>query len=156
MNKPSAALLLLLLLLFGVGIFPYAVLFGIMRSEPIYTELSFVLGLVCAIALFIWSRRWSWSAKQLALAGMAVKLAQIPAYVIWFVLGVSFFLFGLAAAAFIVDSAAILFSGLVGLAAVRRCRAEGHLTREAAVLHGILQFVFCADVVSAIWVYRKT
>ena len=156
MNKPSFALLLFLLVLFGVGVFPYAVLFGIVHSEPIYTELPFILGLVCTIALFIWSRRGFWSAKQLALASMIVKLAQIPAYVIWFVLGVSFFLFGLAAVAFIVDVAAILFSGLVGLAAVRRCRAEGHLTREAALIHGILQFVFCADVVSAIWVYRKT
>lgn len=147
---------LFVLLLIGVGAFPYAVLLGILRNKPVYTELAFALGLACAVVLFIWSRRGFWSARHLALASMIVKLAQIPAYVIWFVLGVSFFLFGFAAAAFIVDAAAILFSGLVGLAAVRRCRTEGKLERKAAILHGILQFLFCVDVISAIMLYRKT
>ncbi len=41
-------------------------------------------------------------------------------------------------------------------AAVVRCRVEGRLTAKAAVVNGILQFVFCADVFSAIWVYRNT
>ena len=50
----------------------------------------------------------------------------------------------------------IALSGLVGLAAVLRCRMEGRLTARAAIVNGILQFVFCADVISAIWVYRNT
>lgn len=37
-----------------------------------------------------------------------------------------------------------------------RCRAEGRLTTKAAVLNGILQFIFCADVFSAVWVYQKS
>ncbi len=156
MNKPPFARLLFLLLLLGVGIFPYAGLFGIMRSKPIDTELSFAAGLICAIALFIWSRQGSLSARRLALGSMAVKLVQIPAYAAWFILGVAFFLFAGFALAFIVDAMAILLSGLVGLAAVLRCRAEGKLERKAAVIHGILQFIFCADVFSAVWVYIKS
>lgn len=34
--------------------------------------------------------------------------------------------------------------------------AEGKLTRKAAVVNGILQFVFCADVFSAVWIYGKS
>ena len=54
------------------------------------------------------------------------------------------------------DAMAIDLSGLVGLAAVLRCRTEGRLTRKAAILNGILQFVFCADVCSAVWVFYKS
>ena len=146
---------LFVLLLVGVGAFPYAVLLEMTRITPI-VEVSFVFGLACAIALFILGRRGFWSARQLALGSMAVKLVQIPAYAAWFILGAAFFLFAGFALAFIVDAMAILLSGLVGLAAVLRCRVEGKLERKAAVIHGILQFVFCADVFSAVWVYIKS
>ncbi len=146
---------LLVLLLVGTGVFPYAVFLGMTRVNPI-VELSFALGLACAVVLFILGRRGIWSGRQLALGGMAVKLAQIPAYVAWFVVGAAFFLFAGFALAFVVDALTILLSGLVGLAAVRRCRAEGKLGREAAIGLGILQFVFCADVFSAVWVYIKS
>ena len=56
----------------------------------------------------------------------------------------------------LLDVLAIFLSGLVGLAAVLRCRAEGRLTDKAAIVNGIFQFVFCADIISAIWVYRNT
>lgn len=146
---------LFVLLLVGVGVFPYVVLLGMTRVTPI-VEVSLVFGLVCAIALFILGRRGFWSVRQLALGSMAVKLLQIPAYVAWFIVGAAFFLFAGFALAFVVDVLAILLSGLVGLAAVRRCKAEGKLERKAAVIHGILQFIFCADVFSAVWVYIKS
>lgn len=143
---------LFVVLLAGVGVFPYAVLLGVMRINPI-VEVSFVLGVACAAALFLMSRRGAWTARELAMGSMAVKLAQTPAYVIWFVVGAAFFLFAGFALAFVVDALTILLSGLVGLAAVLRCRTEGKLTRKAAILHGVLQFVFCVDVFNAIWVY---
>lgn len=146
---------LLVVLLLGVGALPYAVLLGLTRFTPI-VEVSFVVGLVCAVALFVLGRRGTWSARQLALGSMAVKLAQIPAYVIWFIVGAAFFLFAGFVLAFFVDALAILLSGLAGLTAVLRCRKEEKLTRKAAVVHGILQFIFCADVFSAVWVYIKS
>lgn len=146
---------LLVLLLIGTGVFPYAVFLGMTRVNPI-VEVSFAVGLACAVILFVLGHRGVWSARQLALGSMIVKLAQIPAYVAWFILGVAFFLFMGFVLAFLVDAMAILLTGLVGLAAVRRCRAEGKLERKAAVIHGILQFIFCADVFSAVWVYIKS
>lgn len=51
-----------------------------------------------------------------------------------------------------------LFSGLpaslTGLAAVLRYRREDRLTSTQAVVYGILQFVFLADVVCAILLCR--
>lgn len=144
-----------MLLLIGTGTFPYAVLLGMTRVTPII-EVSFAFGLACAIVLFILGRRGIWSARQLALGSMAVKLAQVPAYVAWFIVGAAFFLFAGFALAFVVDALAILLTGLAGLAAVLRCRAAGKLARKASVIHGILQFIFCADVFSAVWVYIKS
>lgn len=111
-------------------------------------------GLAAALALFFTRSRWK--GRELALAGMLIKLVQIPAYVLWFAVGMMFFLFMGPVLAFFVDMQTILLSGLVGLAAVLRCKAEGKLERKAVVIHGILQFIFCADVFSAVWVYRKS
>ncbi len=50
----------------------------------------------------------------------------------------------------------ILPACLLGLAAVLRCRKEGRLTSKQAVVYGVLQFVFLADVVCAILLCRAT
>lgn len=137
------------LLLVGAGLFPYAVLFARRLS------VVFIVGLVCAVTLFILSRRERWPAQNLALCSMLLKLAQIPAYILFFLMGMSgvFFVQFLAATliiAWFIDALTILLSGIVGLAAVTRCRNERLLTRAEYVIHGILQFIFCLDVLSAI------
>lgn len=145
------------LLLSMAAIFPYSpwIFAEALDKDPWTAVLWFWLAaLAAALALFL--TRKGWSARQLARAGMWVKLVQIPAYVMWFVLGAALFLFMGPLLAFLVDAMTILLSGLIGLAAVLRCRREGILTVRQAVIHGILQFVFCADVFSAVILYRKT
>ena len=88
---------------------------------------------------------------------MVIKLFHVQNYIVLF-LG-AMFLFALPMVPvmiWLLDVLAIFLSGLVGLAAVLRCRAEGRLTDKAAIVNGIFQFVFCADIISAIWVYRNT
>lgn len=90
---------------------------------------------------------------------MVVKLIQIPAYLAIFVLGVLFFIsiFTYVFSIFFIlyDAAAILLTGLIGVAAVIRAHAEGRATDAFAVINGILQFIFCVDVVSSIVVYVR-
>ena len=95
------------------------------------------------------------------MANMIVKLLHIGHYVTMFLFAMSgvliLFLFPmLAAIALIVDVMTIILSGIVGLAGVVRCQMEGRLSIGAAIVNGILQFVFCADVFSAVWVYFKS
>lgn len=146
------------LLLLPVAAFPYVYFVGnwLDFSGDSWTLIGFgwLPGLVAAALVFL--TRNHWTAKELALANMLIKLVQIPAYVIWFAVAVVLFLFMGALIALVMDGMAIILSGLVGLAAVLRCRKEGQLAGEKALLHGILQFVFCADVVSAVLVYRES
>ncbi len=82
---------------------------------------------------------------------MIIKIIQIPGFVCLitiFTVGISFVLL-------ILDGVSIILSGLIGVFVVRRCYADGILTRTEMVIHSILQFVFCLDVVSAIIVFRK-
>lgn len=54
----------------------------------------------------------------------------------------------------LLDGMTIFLTGLVGLAGVIRSLKENRISKSAIVVHGILQFVFCADVISAVIIYR--
>lgn len=139
-----------------VAVFPYSPLIfvDLLDRDPWGAVLWFwLVGLAAAVALCF--TRKGWGARQLARASMLVKLVQIPAYVLWFLLGAATFLFMGPLLAFLVDAMTIFLSGLVGLAAVLRCRKSGILTRKQTILYAILQFLFCIDVISAIFLYRK-
>lgn len=149
---------LLALVLLPVAAFPYAYFMNACLGFPLDSGgvigLGWLAGLAAAVLAAL--ARSCWTGRELALANMLVKLLQIPAYGLWFAVGLAMFLFMGPVLAFLMDVLAILLTGLVGLAAVLRCRKEEKLGRKAAVIHGILQFVFCADVFSAVWVYIKS
>ena len=123
--------------------------------------LFWLLGLAGAAVVFWQAVRGKWEGRKLALANMIIKLLHIGHYMTMFLFAASgaliLFLFPmLAAIALVVDVMTIALSGTVGLAGAVRCRMEGRLTTGAAIVNGILQFVFCADVFSAVWVYIKS
>lgn len=90
---------------------------------------------------------------------MLIKTISIPAYVAIFVIGVAcmftIFTFAISFALMILDAMAILLSGLIGLCAVKRCCDGKALSANKMIPYCVLQFVFCADVVASIIVYRK-
>lgn len=148
-----------LLLLYVMG-FPYLCFWGLYGGQAALHGNPFVLigllwlaGLGAALAVLL-SRKGR-TARELALAGLLIKLAHIPSYVFWFAAGLLFFLFMGAPLAFLMDVMAISLSGLIGLAAVFQCKKEGILNGKQVFIHGILQFMFCADVISAVLLYRK-
>lgn len=145
------------LLLLPVVSFPYVLFLLLYGAETISERFWGLLGaiwlggLVCAVAV-LFARRL-WAPDTLALAAMLVKLIQIPAYVMWFLFAVIAFLFGGAVVAFLFDALAMILSGILGLAATLRNREAQRLTTPQAVGYGILQFIFCVDIVGAILVY---
>ena len=142
------------LLGYGFWLTPPALLLGAYilafhRGRPVR------LRLVCALLLFIQAG----DALEATRTGMALKLAQIPAYLVIFGVGVAcvitIFTIGISLLLALLDMASLFLTGLVGLGAVQRCRRAGLLTGRQAVFHGLLQFVPCADVVSSVMVFRR-
>ena len=90
---------------------------------------------------------------------MVIKLVHIPAYVLIFVLGLAFmvtiFTFAITIILVIFDMMTIFMTGLIGLSGVIRACCEKKISIKSAIIHGILQFVFCLDVFSAVIAYRK-
>lgn len=153
----GAAQYLRWLLLVPITVFPYgALLLLYSHLEQFWSILCamWLAGLACALAAIFLRQRWE--PETLALGTMLVKLVQIPAYVLWFIFAVVAFLFGGAVVAFFFDALTIPLSGILGLAAVLRNRRAGRLTTAQAVGYGILQFMFCADIIAAILVYCQS
>lgn len=98
-------------------------------------------------------------AVELAWVNMIIKLVQIPAYLFIFVVGlvcmITIFTFMISFFLMLLDCAAIILSGLIGVSAIKRSKEEGILSGKEMIFHGILQFIFCGDVVSSILVFRK-
>ena len=101
------------------------------------------------------------NARELVRENMTVKLIYVPAYIFHFALGIvglmlSVWGIGLIVWAILVDFVAITLSGTIGLSAALRCKREGLLTAKAALACALLSFIFCADVATAVVLYRRT
>lgn len=162
------------LLLLPGAVFPYMVLlslYGLFSGffvNTIYQNpllliptlfLFFILALACSIVFLAMGLAKKWDAKKVALANMIVKLIQIPAYVITFLLGVIFiltiFTYALSFLLVLFDCLTIILTGLTGACAAIRGYKEQKTTVAFSVANGILQFIFCADVVCAILLFIK-
>lgn len=121
--------------------------------------LFWVVSLGCAVATCVMSLARKWDSYELARANMILKLIPVPAYILIFLIGCAFlitiFTFAISVILMLLDGMAIVLSGLIGVAAVKRNHSDKILSTKEMVVHGILQFVFCADVVSAIVVFYK-
>lgn len=158
-----------------VVLFPYSVLgilfclFSGFGMEPVFQNNGFLclaflflwmlLGFICAVAAGIRGTR-TLDCRRLARTVMVVKLAQIPAYCILFVLATLFtltiFTIGFTIALAFFDVMAICMTGILGSFCIRKCCRCGLLVRSDGMVHALLQFLFCFDVISSIWVYCKT
>lgn len=122
--------------------------------------LFWLFALLSAVTACIYHLACRRDAAELARINLLIKLIQIPAYLFIFAAGLvcmlTIFTIGISFVLMILDGASILLSGFVGISAVKRSHAQGMISTAEMVLHGILQFVFCADIFSAILLFRKT
>jgi len=119
----------------------------------------YIAALICSLSIFIKSLVTKRNARELLRLNLVIKLVHIPAYVIIFILGLAFmitiFTFAISIVLMILDVMTIFLSGLIGLSGVIRGYSEEKISMKSATIHGILQFVFCLDVISAVIVYRR-
>lgn len=122
----------------------------------------FLIGLLCiaaTVAAIVLAVRKSWDALPIAKTVMIIKLIQIPAYVAIFALGAIFFvtvwLFVVALLFVVLDAVVILMTGGLGATAAFRGYREEKLSKSQAVVLGLLQFVYCVDVVASIVLFVK-
>ncbi len=155
-------------------LFPYLIAFALICiftgsfMETIFNNNAFLLlfiliilyvaALVCAITVFITGFTKKKNSLEILRINMIIKLLHIPAYLLIFVLGLlctlTIFTIGITIVLMILDGMTIVLSGLVGIGGIIRGLRENKISIKKAVIHGILQFVYCADIISSIVIYR--
>ena len=121
----------------------------------LYCLLTCVLSVVC----FFVSIYKKWDAISLSKTAMIMKLVQVPAYVLIFVLGVVFiitiFTIPFSVGLFIIDCLSVFMTGLFVISSVIATIRNNTFTLKEVIWVIILQFVFCADVISSVIFYNK-
>lgn len=157
-----------------VVLFPYVLLFVfycILHSEfvnmlfkdstdvlyvPVAAYISAFLG---AVSVPVISLKKKADGAAICRLNLFVKLLHIPAYVLFFLMAMlcltTIFTFTVSIVFAAADLAMISVSGIIGLAAVIGSAKEKKISGVAAVFHGVLQFMFCLDIISAVILYRK-
>ena len=117
----------------------------------------FIISLICNVIFLVLSIYKKWDCKKVALFNMVTKIVQIPAYIAVFLLGAlsfsTLFTMGLAVVFFLFDCASIFLTGLIGVTSVIRCYTDRIISKRFSIINGLLQFVFCADVISSIIIF---
>ena len=118
-----------------------------------------LLTLAASVVYVVMSVRKGWDALTSAKYAMILKLAQVPAYVVIFVLGIllaiTIFTIPFAIGLWLLDCFTLLISGLFMLAAVINSVRQGVFKSTEVSWFVILQLFFCLDVVAAVVFYLK-
>ena len=121
----------------------------------LYCLLAGVLSIVCFFA----SIYKKWDAISLAKTAMVMKLVQVPAYVLIFALGAVFvmtiFTIPFSIGLFVIDCLSVFMTGLFVISSVIATIRNNTFTLKEVIWVILLQFVFCADVISSVVFYIK-
>lgn len=143
------------LLLLPVAAFPFACLRPNPSPGPSDSPISghLWMGLILGCALLVLLTRNGWSTAELTVATLVARACQFALLPNLLLSPQNFyylFLFGITNPAYYILT---LPSCIVGLSAILRCAKTGVLTTRQVVLHIVLQFIPCVDLVNAIWVF---
>jgi hypothetical protein len=159
---------------FLIALFPYLIVFALICMFKTYFMdtvfhnnifsllliliVLYVVALGCAVTAFIASLAKESKILDVLRINIIIKLIHIPAYLFIFVVGLSsmitIFTSGISIVLVILDGMTIALSGLIGLGGVIKSLRENKIFIKAAIIHGILQFVFCVAIISSIVIYR--
>ena len=96
-------------------------------------------------------------ALALAKTAMIIKIIQIPAYILIFILGILFlitlFTIPFTIALFIFDGFTLVLTSLITISSIINAVKQGVFQTKEVILIAILQYIFCADVISSIAYY---
>lgn len=160
----------------GIVLFPYAIAFVLFcifsgfLMESVFQSNVFlcvfalialwIAALISAISICAVSLAKKWDFIELCKINMIIKIILIPAYVVFFLLGlacmITIFTIAISILLIIFDVMSIILSGIFGISAVKRSYDSKAISTQEMIIYGFLQFVFCADVISSIILFRKT
>lgn len=162
------------LLLLPCMLFPYVLLFtiyclytGFLMEElfgnfilnlALWMLLYFGVAIAFLVIFIVLSIVKKWDYKEISKINMEIKLAQIPAYIAIFILGVlcfiTIFTFGFTIFFFIYDIISIIMTGIIGLLSILIyfCKEKRQVTQ--IILLAIGQFIFCIDIPASIILYK--
>jgi hypothetical protein len=129
--------------------------FALITVFLIYFAVSLILAIICYIISLVKNP------EPLALAKTAtiIKLIQIPAYIVNFVLSILFiitiFTIGFAVVLLAVNCVCLFISGVLNILAMFIAVRKGVLKTGECILYAVFQFVFCLDIVSSVLLCRK-
>ncbi len=117
-----------------------------------------IFAVVQAAKLSIFAYKGKYTLAEASKIIMIIKLVQIPAYICYFILGmIGFFMsvwgIGVILAVVAVDFISITMTGLASLGTVLRMKDEQK--KPMYLLVGLGMFIFCVDVVLAVYCYSK-
>lgn len=140
-------------------VLPYGYIFIEARSEGMWRWAGWTC-LALTVAAFVFNMAYAFvlaargeSSTALLLWDMILKLCTIPIYALIFLVGLALSIHGIIVLLpFFVgfDYLMLLASSMYGLNGLLLARREKKITTRAAVVNGILHFIFCLDVVSAV------
>lgn len=162
------------LLLLPSIFFPYVLLFaiyclytGFLMEElfgnfilnlALWMLLYFAIAIAGLVMFIVLSIIKKWDYKEISKINMEIKLAQIPAYIAIFILGVlcfiTIFTFGFTIFFFIYDIISIIMTGILGLLSIFIYFFKGKEKDTKIGLLAIGQFIFCIDIPASIILYK--
>ena len=155
---PYLIVVLPVLAYFAGGVFAEFVFAGEGAMMLVLWFSLYVIALICSLIVFIVSLITKRNSQELLHTIMVVKLVHLPAYIIILIATLLSLIWS--APTFAVIFLALGFmiaflSGLTGLGGLIRSICEKRISISTAIVHGALQFVFLADVISIVFVREK-
>ena len=115
--------------------------------------LYYILAVALSIVCFVVSIYAKWDALSLAKTAMIIKLVQIPPYLLIFVFTI--FTYPFSILLFILDCLSLFMTGLLVIASATSAIRKNIFSFIEIIWVILLQFVFCADVISSVVFYNK-
>lgn len=132
---------------------------SIFNGSIAFMLLFYLSSVVIAIITLTASLKKKWDADKILFANMLVKLIQIPAYIMIFVMGVcsliTIFTIPFAIVYWMLDCISVFSTGLVAMSGSIRAKQEGKFSVAFTVITSILSYIFCIDVIVAVVMYVK-
>lgn len=136
-------------------------LFGMYMSENLQLLsvglIIFAIAMVCGAIYAFFLPRLGFSGQQILFWCMLLKICNIPIFLFIFTIGLFLFvvIIPLIPLLALFDFFLLLSTSMYGINGVIQCGREKSLPKKVVVINIVLQFIFCADVFSAIYCYVR-
>lgn len=114
--------------------------------------------MLCGAIYAFFLPRLGFSGQQILFWNMLLKICNIPVFLLIFAVALLLFvvIIPLIPLLFLFDLFLLLATSMYGLRGILQSSREKKLSKAEAVVNLVLQFIFCADVFSAVYCYLRS